>query len=182
LVWEPEGTKVSAKCLKWLESWGRDVFVARSWPLANLWERVVEMADRPRKVVVVDDSINAPLSCFAANVAMPTKEFTLLFYTIHSRSPRGATVKEDERRISALKKKFLELPVLTKALKSLGYMSSEGWGYHPERMEPRWNAILRSFGAFSSSQHNPHLMVDWGSNEGYFSVQLVGFQIFFFCF
>ncbi len=60
------------------------------------------------------------------------------------------------------------------ALRAADYLREKGWGYHPERMEPRWRAFGRSLRTQQPHPRAGALCVDWGSNEGYFSVKLGG--------
>lgn len=176
IVWDAGGKGCKKRRLERIGF--KDVNVFSGPSLLGLWKHVVLlMDDQVSHVIVVDDSVTAPLSAFVANIVVPITGPRLSFRVSSAKMPRALSVKEDEARVRRMKQSFSKLPALITSIKEEGYMQEAGWGYHPERMEPRWRAIWRSL-AMDGLHGNPKkamMMVDWGSNEGYFSVKLGGF-------
>lgn len=165
------GGGVGAACVDALQRRGVSASLLVGATLVDALRGLDARGGPPARLVLVDSNTHAPLSTFVAHSVLPLSS-SLEVRTVDV-EPRGPVDSAGElRRLSLLAGAFARLPTLTKQVEAAGFLREQGWGYHPERMEPRWRAIARSLRTMQPKPRAAAYAVDWGSNEGYFSVRL----------
>lgn len=134
-----------------------------------LWELLAKFEARER-LVIVETDIRGPSSTYVVNVALPLNVAVRFVEVVTM--PRSASTTEDAPRVAAqlAEHKRFKTRILPQLRKR--NLIPAGFGYHPERMAARWNAMHRSLASKSLPRGQDLRCVDWGSNAGFFSVQL----------